>query len=130
VDSIDLPACNNRVNGCCLILNRITGKKIIIIGDTCQRCTASKKPQQDNEIIRSLAALFDLPPLSKPEDWPLLIRGISRQRIPSDTGVGDTVERILAKMGGDQFKWVMARLGVDCGCGSRQEWLNRVYPYE
>jgi hypothetical protein len=33
-------------------------------------------------------------------------------------------------MGGDQFKWVMKRLGVDCGCGSRQEWLNRVYPYE
>jgi len=67
---------------------------------------------------------------SKPPPRPLLIQGISRQRIPSDTGVGDTVERILAKMGGDQFKWVMKRLGVDCGCGSRQEWLNRVYPYE
>jgi len=65
-----------------------------------------------------------------PKPRPLLIVGISRQRIPSDTGVGDTVERILSKMGGDQFKWVMARLGVDCGCGSRQEWLNRVYPYE
>ena len=66
----------------------------------------------------------------KPIVWPLLIRGIQRQRIPSDTGAGDTVERILSKMGGDQFKWVMARLGVDCGCGSRQDWLNRVYPYE
>ena len=66
----------------------------------------------------------------EPKTKPLLILGIQRQRIPSDIGVGDTVERILSKMGGDQFKWVMARLGVDCGCGSRQEWLNRVYPYE
>jgi len=65
----------------------------------------------------------------KPKPRPLLIRGISRQRIDSDTGVGDTVERLLAKMGGDQFKWVMARLGVNCGCEDRKQYLNRVYPY-
>jgi len=85
-------------------------------------CFEQSKPIVANEVaVESVT--------SKPV-WPLLIQGIQRQRIPSDTGVGDTVERILAKMGGDQFKWVMKRLGVDCGCGSRQEWLNRVYPYE
>lgn len=62
--------------------------------------------------------------------WPLIVRGISRRRISSDKGVGDTVHRILSKMGGTQFEWVMKRLGIDCGCGSRQEWLNAVYPYE
>lgn len=61
--------------------------------------------------------------------WPLIIRGIARQRIDSDLGVGDTIERILAKMGGSQFEWVMHRMGIDCGCGSRKDWLNAVYPY-
>lgn len=67
---------------------------------------------------------------SKATPWPLLIRGIARQRIESDKGVGDTIHRILSKMGGSQFEWVMKRLGINCGCGDRQEWLNRVYPYE
>jgi hypothetical protein len=62
--------------------------------------------------------------------WPLLIRGIARQRIASDIGVGDTIQRILSKMGGAQFEWVMKRLGIDCGCGSRQDWLNAAYRYE
>lgn len=66
---------------------------------------------------------------SKPSPWPLLIRGIARRRIDSDQGVGDTVKRILTKVGGDQFEWVMKRLGIDCGCGSRQAWLNARYPY-
>ena len=66
----------------------------------------------------------------EPKPRPLLIRGIERQRIPSDTGVGDTVERLLAKMGGDQFKWVMHKLGINCGCEDRKAWLNRVYPYQ
>lgn len=66
----------------------------------------------------------------KPQPRPLLIRGIERQRIPSDTGVGDTAERIISKFGGDQFKWVMARLGVNCGCEDRKQYLNRVYPYQ
>jgi hypothetical protein len=69
-------------------------------------------------------------PERKPKTKPLIIRGIARQRIPGDTGVGDTVERLLAKMGGDQFKWVMERLGIKCGCEDRKAWLNRTYPYQ
>jgi hypothetical protein len=63
----------------------------------------------------------------KPDPWPLLIRGIARQRIASDIGVRDTIHRVMNKMGGTQFEWVMKQLGIDCGCGSRQEWLNAVY---
>jgi hypothetical protein len=66
----------------------------------------------------------------KPKPWPLFIVGISWLRTKDDIGVGDTVKHALSYMGGTQFEWVMKSLGVDCGCGSRQEWLNRVYPYE
>jgi hypothetical protein len=59
-----------------------------------------------------------------------MIRGTARQRIASDIGVGDTIHRVLSKLGGTQFEWVMKRLGIDCGCGSRQDWLNSVYRYE
>jgi hypothetical protein len=128
MDILKLPHCDNRKDGCCTILNRLTGRSITLAGEICIHCTSSHKPRQRNEVIDSVVSLFDEPKPKEP--WPLFIVGISRQRIPSDTGVGDTVERILSRMGGDQFKWVMARLGVDCGCGSRQEWLNRVYPYE
>lgn len=65
-----------------------------------------------------------------PPVWPLLIRGIARQRSEADVGVGDTVHRILSKMGGSQFEWVMKRLGIDCGCGDRRDWLNAVYKYD
>jgi hypothetical protein len=76
---------------------------------------------------QSIPTTQSSPPTSP---WPLLIRGIARQRIASDIGVGDTIHRVLGKMGGTQFEWVMKRLGIDCGCGSRQDWLNSVYRYE
>lgn len=66
---------------------------------------------------------------SKPV-WPLFIVGLSWLRTKDDTGIGDTVKHALSYMGGTQFEWVMKRLGIDCGCGSRQEWLNRNYPYQ
>jgi hypothetical protein len=65
-----------------------------------------------------------------PEPWPLFITGISWLRTKEDKGIGDTVKHALSYMGGTQFEWVMKRLGVDCGCGGRQEWLNAVYPYK
>lgn len=61
---------------------------------------------------------------------PLIIRGIERRRIDTDKGVGDTVERIISKLGGDSFKWVMQRLGLDCGCDNRKAWLNARWPYD
>jgi len=97
---------------------------------TCPHCgydpTESQKGKQVFCCRRSMGN--DSEP--KPVVWPLLIRGIARQRIESDIGVGDTVHRILSHMGGNQFEWAMERLGIDCGCKSGREWLNRAYPYE
>jgi len=61
--------------------------------------------------------------------WPLVIRIIATQKTQEDKGVGDTVKRVLAKMGGEAFEWVMSKAGVNCGCGDRKDWLNRHYRY-
>jgi len=66
----------------------------------------------------------------KPVVWPLFIVGISWLRTKEDVGVGDTVKHALGYMGGNQFEWIMERLGIDCGCKSRQEWLNANYSYD
>ena len=50
-------------------------------------------------------------------------------RAPEDRGLGDTVERLLAKAGGRQIKALLAVMGIPCGCGDRQKWLNEHYPY-
>lgn len=49
---------------------------------------------------------------------------------PTDRGIGDTVERLLAKAGGRAIKSVLSKIGVGCGCTDRQEWLNRKYPLD
>lgn len=50
-------------------------------------------------------------------------------RVDSDKGVGDTVERLLAKVGGGKIKSLIESLGGSCGCTDRQKWLNEQYPY-
>lgn len=47
----------------------------------------------------------------------------------TDRGVGDTVERILAKVGGKQIKLAIKKLGGNCGCQNRIDYLNKKYPY-
>lgn len=58
-----------------------------------------------------------------------LIGWVKMFRKPEDTGVGDTVERLLAKVGGKAIEKSLKRLGINCGCKSRQKWLNQRYPY-
>ena len=42
-------------------------------------------------------------------------------------GLGDTVEKIFKKTGIDKVaKWL---LGEDCGCDTRKDTLNRMFPY-
>jgi hypothetical protein len=63
--------------------------------------------------------------------WPVWARAIARKRIESETGVGDTVARIIAPVGGDVFKvWYRKATGRDCRCLQRQAGLNQRYPYE
>lgn len=62
----------------------------------------------------------------KDPKWVSLVRLL---RIPSDTGIGDTLQRQFAKLGGEQFKEWAAKLGIDCGCTQKQDYYNKKYPY-
>jgi hypothetical protein len=65
-----------------------------------------------------------------PEQWPLWAVTISKFRQPGDVGLGDTIERLAARMGGNQFKaWFKKLTGQDCGCSRRREQFNTLYPY-
>jgi hypothetical protein len=57
------------------------------------------------------------------------VRYVKLLRKPEDKGVGDTVQRIASKFGGERFKAWAKRLGIPCGCAERQEMWNRIYPY-
>lgn len=59
-----------------------------------------------------------------------LARRIERLKKPQDKGLGDTIARIFAKFGGNKFKWVAKKLGLNCGCDDRQEYLNKRFPYD
>lgn len=60
---------------------------------------------------------------------PRWVKWLRHMRATEDSGVGDTIERLLGKWG-KRFKATMQRFGIDCGCGARQEYYNRLYPYE
>ncbi len=67
-------------------------------------------------------------PVADPKDqssWPVLARVAAKMAKPEDKGVGDTVQRLAALVGGEQFK----ALVPNCGCSDRQKWLNEKYPY-
>ena len=60
-------------------------------------------------------------------EWLSWLRLLSR---PGDRGVGDVVERLAAIFGGRMFKVVAKAVGIDCGCGNRQDQLNRRFPFD
>lgn len=62
-------------------------------------------------------------------DWPHAARVMRCLRRAGDTGVGDTIERELGRVGG-LFKWAMDCLAIECGCARRRDHLNGIYPYE
>jgi len=72
-------------------------------------------------------------PEQRPEQAPInsgaWVRYVKLLRKPEDAGVGDTIQRIAAKFGGERFKRWAARLGIPCGCSTRQADWNRMYPY-
>lgn len=61
------------------------------------------------------------------EKWPLAVRVVARLAQPGENGVGDTLARLI--VGGEKFKRLMKRVGVDCGCAVRQRHLNALYGY-
>lgn len=84
---------------------------------TCPRC---KKP----------TTLSGIPSPQKIEKTPRWVRIVRRLRIPSDIGIGDTLQRQFAKYGGERFKEWATKLGIDCGCTERQNHYNKKYPYQ
>jgi hypothetical protein len=71
-----------------------------------------------------------IPPQPIPRDrWPLSVRIVAKRAEPGEGGVGDTFKRMLGE-GGELFKRLTKRIGIDCGCAARQAHLNAIYPYE
>ncbi len=70
---------------------------------------------------------WDVEPQEIP--WPKWARIVKRFRSPADEGVGDTVQRYAATVGGEVFKRVASRIGMPCGCSDRQKEWNRLYRY-
>jgi hypothetical protein len=58
-----------------------------------------------------------------------LVALVSRFRTPEDRGVGDTLERLLAKVGGRKIKHLLRLANLPCRCDDRQKWLNERFPY-
>jgi hypothetical protein len=70
------------------------------------------------------------PKFAPPPPWPRWARWLSKRRVASDQGVGDTLARLLDPRGGRMWKrWYKALTGKPCGCSDRQARLNSHYPY-
>lgn len=70
------------------------------------------------------------PVVVKPYAWPFWAITISKKKIDTDQGVGDTLKRLIEKTGSDKIARAFEKLtGKVCGCTNRQEHLNRKYPY-
>lgn len=64
-----------------------------------------------------------------PGEWPKWAQTLKAQRIEGETGIGDTVKRILGQTG-ETFSELYQRMtGADCGCVIRQKVLNLEFPY-
>lgn len=63
-------------------------------------------------------------------EWPILAKTLARMEADGDRGLGDVVERLAAKVGGESFKtWYKRLTGRECGCNSRREALNALFPF-
>ena len=64
------------------------------------------------------------------EKWPLWSLAIARLKKEGETGLGDTITRMIGHSNSERFKaWFQRKFGKSCGCEERRVWLNRKYPY-
>ena len=61
--------------------------------------------------------------------WKPVADRVMRRRIPSDRGLGDTFQRLFARVGVERMKAALAKIGLNCGCADIQADLNRRFPY-
>ncbi len=69
-----------------------------------------------------------VPPPKPRTSWPLAARLLAWLMIPEDKGLGDTIERKLGTGGEIMKKWYRKVIGRECGCGSRKDKLNVLFP--
>jgi len=62
--------------------------------------------------------------------WPWAARVAVKLAVEGDAGLGDTIARLAEGFGAGWLARMYVRVtGSDCGCGTRQERLNRRFPY-
>lgn len=72
------------------------------------------------------AAIFPVPR----DKWPIKVVMMSKLRKEVDAGVGDTIARIIGPTTSAAWKAAFLNMtGHDCGCDSRRNRLNLLYPY-
>lgn len=70
------------------------------------------------------------PPVPVPrEKWPKWVKLVAKRQKPGDVGVGDTLARVFAGVGGEQYKRLRKWLGMPCSCEREQARLNVLYAY-
>ena len=63
-------------------------------------------------------------------NWPSWAKVVAARRRDGEAGVGDTFDRLAARVGGKAFKAALKKLGIPCGCDGRQRDWNALYPYQ
>lgn len=96
-----------------------------IYAEISRRRVARGQPVQSPDIMPPTERLQPVPQ----SEWPLWAQILYRYRRSEDSGIGDTAQRLAARFGGEWWKWLSAKLGIPCGCSSRQRRWNVLYPY-
>ncbi len=89
--------------------------------------TPSGQGRKEGGIVSITPSKPRIEPMARSE-WPLWARIAVKFRKPGETGIGDTIHRMIPKA--DAFKkWFDRKFGQSCGCTERQRWLNARVPY-
>ncbi len=86
-------------------------------------------PAYPKPVIVAANALSQPPRAVPGGGWPRFARVAWLLSNDRDGGVGDTVQRWAAKLGGEGFKKWADTVGLPCGCTERQQEWNTLYPY-
>lgn len=92
--------------------------------------TEALRKYQDGDVIQvGIVIRNPKPQPIEPEPWPTILLPLKLIAKQGDRGAGDIIARVIGPIGGDAFKlWYKATFGRDCGCGNRQDALNRRWP--
>ena len=94
---------------------------------------AAKLVATAQDLIRALSAPPPYTPPADPHDrskWPTLAVWTANLARAGETGVGDTIHRLLSRAGAQAIAMAFTRItGQACGCSDRQQRLNKLYPY-